>query len=103
MLLYNPSVQTLVNPELHSFYCLIDVPSCVGSPYEVLLDPKEPGELYSRGWRLGDNSQAVALGEQVGSCDTCANENGHKLGFRAMMNATIVNLNADDASIPPTL
>jgi len=102
-LLDNPSVQTLLNPELHSFHCLIDVPSCFGSPYEVLLDPKEPGDFYGRGWRLADNSQAIALGEQVGSCDTCADANGRKLGFRAVMNATIVNLNADDASIPPTL
>jgi len=111
-LLDAPSVRTLANPELHSFHCLIDVNSCVTSPFEVLLDPStNGGDLYNRGFRLDDASkqQAIALAQSVGSCSTCINGNNdndaeyHKLGFRAVMNATILNLNVDDASIPPTL
>jgi len=110
-LLDAPSVRTLENPELHSFHCLIDVNSCVTSPFEVLLDPStnDGDDLYNRGFRLDDASkqQAIALAQSVGSCSTCINDNdaadSHKLGFRAVMNATILNLNVDDASIPPTL
>jgi len=104
----NPSLRTLESPEEHSFHCLIDVPSCVTSPFEVLLDPTEPGQLYNRGWRLDADSQkkAIEVAHAVGSCETCVDGNSdtkQQKGFRAVMNATITSLNTDDSSIPPTL
>mmetsp|Transcript_21030 Transcript_21030/g.44116 ORF Transcript_21030/g.44116 Transcript_21030/m.44116 type:complete len:437 (+) Transcript_21030:271-1581(+) len=108
-LLDNPSVRTLENPEKHSIHCLVDVNSCVTSPFEILLDPKNGETMYRRGWQLDENSkqQAVALAQSVGSCTTCNDGNNavnsHVLGFRAVMNATILALNEADASIPPTI
>jgi len=108
-LLDNPSVRTLVGPEKHSVHCLIDVNSCVTSPFEILLDPKEGETLYNRGWQLDEASKqrAIALAQSVGSCSTCDSsnnrQNSHAQGFRAAMTATILSLNIDDASIPPTI
>lgn len=104
-LLDNPSVVTLENPELHSLHCLIDVNSCVTSPFEVLVDPPSAGEKYKRGLRLDPDSQqkAISLAKSVGSCTDCTATDGHVLGFRAAMKATIVDLNKDDASIPPII
>jgi len=108
-LLDNPSVKTLEGPDKHSVHCLVDVNSCVRSPFEILLDPKEGETLYKRGWQLDDGSKerAIELAQSVGSCTTCdpANNRGnsHVKGFRAAMTATILSLNEDDASLPPTI
>jgi len=107
-LLDNPSVRTLVDPGRHSVHCLVDVNSCVTSPFEILLDPKEEGELFQRGWQLDEDSKqrAIAMAQSVGTCTTCDLENtplnAHEFGFRMAMTATIVDLNEDD-SIPPTI
>jgi len=109
-LLDNPSVRTLEEPGRHSVHCLVDVNSCVSSPFEILLDPKGgPDELFKRGWQLDEPSkqQAIALAQSVGSCSTCdpANnrQNSHVEGFRMAALATILDLNEDDASLPPII
>lgn len=105
----NPSVRTLENPGVHSVHCLVDVNSCVISPFEILLDPKGGETLYKRGWQLNEDSKqrAIKLAQSVGSCSTCdgANnrDNSHVRGFRIAATATIENLNEDDASLPPTI
>jgi hypothetical protein len=88
---------------MHSFHCLIDVPSCVNSHFDVLLEPAEPGQLYTRGFRLDDPSQAkaVELAKQVGMCDTCVGD--QPKGFRAAMTATVSEMNSADGSVPPTI
>ena len=107
-LLDNPSVRTLEDPGKHSVHCLIDVNSCVSSPFEILLDPKGNETTFKRGWQLDDASKetAIALAKAVGSCSDCdsANNrfNAHVNGFRAAMTATITNLNEGE-SIPPTI
>jgi len=107
-LLDNPSVRTLVGPEKHSVHCLVDVNSCVTSPFEILLPPTGNQTLYQRGWQLDDDSKqrAIELAQSVGSCSTCDpnnnRNNAHVNGFRAAMTATIVSLNQDQ-SIPPTI
>jgi hypothetical protein len=40
-LLDAPDVVTLQDPQLHSLHCLIDVPSCVSTDFNVLLNPTE--------------------------------------------------------------
>lgn len=108
-LLDNPSVRTLEGPGEHSVHCLVDVNSCVTSPFEILLDPKEGELLYKRGWQLDETSKqrAIALAQSVGSCTTCdpanTRDNSHVKGFRVALTATILALNEDDASLPPTI
>jgi len=107
-LLDNPSVQTLVGPEKHSVHCLIDVNSCVSSPFEILLNPTGNSTLYKRGWQLDDASKekVITLAKSVGSCTDCDPNNNrlnaHVNGFRAAMTATITSLN-EDLAIPPTI
>ena len=108
-LLDNPSVRTLEGPGEHSVHCLIDVNSCVSSPFEILLDPKEGELLYKRGWQLDEASKqrAIELAQSVGSCTKCDpgnnRANSHVKGFRMALTATILNLNEDNASLPPTI
>jgi len=108
-LLDNPSVRTLEGPGEHSVHCLVDVNSCVTSPFEILLDPKEGELLYKRGWQLDEASKqrAIALAQSVGSCSTCDpgnnRANSHVKGFRMALTATILSLNENDASLPPTI
>eukprot|EP00537_Pseudo-nitzschia_pungens_P006476 CAMPEP_0172358244 /NCGR_PEP_ID=MMETSP1060-20121228/2570_1 /TAXON_ID=37318 /ORGANISM="Pseudo-nitzschia pungens, Strain cf. cingulata" /LENGTH=577 /DNA_ID=CAMNT_0013079357 /DNA_START=154 /DNA_END=1887 /DNA_ORIENTATION=+ len=105
----NPTVRTLEGPEQHSVHCLIDVESCISSPFEILLDPATEGGMYSRGFRLDPDSkqQAVALAQSVGTCTECnpnnTDNNSHVRGFRVAARATIVDLNANDDSVPPTI
>ncbi|VEU34040.1 unnamed protein product [Pseudo-nitzschia multistriata] len=112
-LLDNPTVRTLEEPFLHTIHCLVDVNSCVSSPFEVLLDPPEnsqaTGDVYNRGWRLDEPSkeQAIELARSVGTCTTCPltndSENSHVKGFRAAMKATILDLNENDPTLPPII
>ena len=108
-LLDAPSIVTLEEPDKHSFHCLIDVNSCATSNFEVLLAPKNGETMYKRGWQLDEASKqrAIALGRSVGSCTTCAPDNNdgnsHKLGFRAAMTATILDLSENAATTPPII
>ena len=91
--LLNNGRPTLEEPDTHSLHCLLDVGSCINdrSPFEVLIDPMEGGDgLYSRGFRLTDQSKAdmITLARRVGSCSTCDNGNRGQIeeGFRAVIN-----------------
>jgi hypothetical protein len=93
----------LEQPNLHSVHCLVDVNACVTSPFELLVDPQEPGELYRRGWQVSDEgrSMLVALAREVGSCQTCYGAGDLQAGFRAAVLGTVVNLGT--SSTPPLL
>jgi hypothetical protein len=45
---------TLQYPDRHTVHCLIDVPSCKESDYEILAAPAATGGLYSRAFRFDD-------------------------------------------------
>jgi hypothetical protein len=102
-LLDRSSVRTLLNPELHTVHCLVDPPQCTSSPYEILSEPF-PGEtLYARGWRLDEDTKkrVIDLARSVGSCSTCDNQEGLIEGFRAALNATVLDLGS--SSVPPLI
>jgi hypothetical protein len=102
-LLDRTNIRTLEQPDLHSVHCLVDVGVCAGSPFEILLDPL-PGEtLYARGWRLdGDTKERIIdLARSVGSCRTCDDRQGLIQGFRAALNATVLDLGS--SSVPPLI
>ena len=88
--------ETLKEPFTHSVHCLVDVPICSNSNFEVLTAPTDSTSgTYSRGYRLTENSKQIVLGlaRSVGSCSTCVNGyDTSKLenGFRAVLNASIV-------------
>jgi hypothetical protein len=97
------SIRTLENPELHSVHCLVDVGQCTESPYEILSDPLPDETLYARGWRLDDDTKnrIIDLARSVGSCSTCDNQQGLIQGFRAALNATVLDLGS--SSVPPLI
>lgn len=95
-LLDRPRVRTLEGPDQHSVKCLIDVNSCVSSPFEILLDPKGNETLYSRGFQLDDTGKEMSINLARSGRSTSPS------GFRAAMTATVLNLNEGD-SIPPTI
>ena len=96
----NSRVETLRNPEKHSVHCLVDVGACISSGYEVLMEPKEEGGLYSRAFRLdrAGNDMILDTARAVGICSTCTGEGTLRNGFRATINGTIVEASTD--SVP---
>jgi hypothetical protein len=96
-LLDNSAVESLRNPELHSYHCLVDVTRCVNSGFEMLADVRnETGGLYGRFLRLDDAGNQMILERAratglPGFCSTCVGTSGsEELGFRATVVGTIV-------------
>lgn len=102
-LLDKQSLRTLEYPDRHSVHCLVDVGSCNRSPYEILLDPLEGESLYARGWRLDEDTKdrVVDLARSIGSCGTCDSRAGLVQGFRAALNATVLDLGS--STVPPLI
>jgi hypothetical protein len=96
--------ESLVEPQLHSIHCLADVPRCVHSGYQMLLDPPiRSGTVavgdynkYCRALELDGNGNQLMLdlarstGDQ-GYCSTCSGPPGSiTSGFRATVYGKIV-------------
>eukprot|EP00980_Cylindrotheca_fusiformis_P002674 scaffold624_cov150-Cylindrotheca_fusiformis.AAC.7 len=87
---------------------LVDVPVCYNSAFEVLTDPSSEGSLYTRGFRLTDDSKEsmLSVARSVGSCGTCVNGYTSSMlatGFRAVMTATVLDLEPNPAEDAPPL
>lgn len=100
--------EALKEPFTHSVHCLVDVPMCYNTHFEVLTDPATTDAKYTRGYRLTETSKqsVLQLARSVGSCSTCVNGyDSSKLenGFRAVMNATVLELSTDGGSGPPLI
>ena len=106
-LLDNPSVATLERPDLHSIHCLIEVPECTNTPYEILFPPKRttpPQDLlYTRGYRLDDTTKAqlLELGQTVGICGSCHDGGTVQQGLTVLVQGTVVAV--ADGDTPPTI
>jgi hypothetical protein len=106
-LLDNPSVSPLEKPNLHSIHCLVDVPACVKSGYDVLVDPVDGSTTYCRAFALDAAgtemiaAQARKTGSKVQGCTTCTNisVNAQKAGFRSTVFGTVV----PNSGSPPKL
>jgi hypothetical protein len=86
----------------------VDVPLCYNTPFEVLTDPVSSGTLYTRGYRLTEDSkeEVISVARSVGSCGTCVKGYDSSMlskGFRAVMIATVLDLNLDDDDAPPLI
>lgn len=99
---------TLEKPGDHSVHCLVDVGICLRTPFEVLTDPVNNSKFYERGYRLDDDSKEdlISLIRSVGSCGTCVNGYDSDMieeGIRAVMTATVLDLNENDDDAPPLI
>ena len=96
-LLDNPSARTLVNPELHSQHCLLDVSVCVQSGFTILGDPDRPGGLYSVAAQFDANGDEkifafAARNGRPGFCRACTGELGSVTnGFRASVVGVVLS------------
>src|SRR3569832_2019332 len=70
----NPTVVTLQEPQVHSVHCLIDVPNCLASPYEILTDPPSGSDMFVRAWTLSSSAKeaVLAVARAEGVCGTCS-------------------------------
>lgn len=104
----NRAIVTLEQPDRHSYHCLLDVPQCIRSGYEILLDRDGDETIYKRGIRLDDsgNQRVLSVGRSHGSdnvnCDTCTGVNDQQThGFRATVIGTLRDLGTE--TVLPTL
>lgn len=68
----NPSVHPLGpnGPIVHTIHCLIDVPVCANSPFEILHDVSNGRrERFGRAWRLESNDLVIEHAKRIGICD----------------------------------
>ena len=96
----NKGVATLGpdGPIKHSVHCLIDVPSCIASPWEILNDASEDpnssmveGVAFGRSFRVENNDMLVEYAKTVGVCNNgCTG--ALERGLKAMVVGEIVNL-----------
>lgn len=108
VLLDNPTVKTLQQPEIHSYHCLVDVPRCIADGYEMLAEASlsENDEFpYGRFLRLNaaGNEKVINLARNYGKpgpCSTCTGMLGNETqGLRITVIGTLV----PDTGSPPTL
>jgi DOMON domain len=106
----NPNVTTLSleGPPVHSVHCLLDVPDCIASAFEILIPPlPTTPDLYQRGWRLNDASKmdVVALAQAVGICENCTDDTGMsgtvERGLYVSLTATLQDVGSADS--PPII
>ena len=95
-LLDNPSLSTLSNPDVHSVHCLVDVASCVNSPFELLeIEPNDEG-IHCRAYTLSSTakSETIAIAREIGVCSTCSSS-----GIQAAGEKLLEAKQSDDTSV----
>lgn len=90
----NPSVHPLGpnGPVVHTIHCLIDVPVCVNSPFEILYDVSNgKRQRFGRAWRVDDNNLLIEHAKRVGICDEDCRGNQER-GLTATVIGKVLNL-----------
>ena len=86
-LIDKPSLRSLSNPDKHSIHCVVDVPECVASGYQVLFKPNgyKQGDDYIQDVKLDSagNALVVAAARKVGVCGTCTGTGTQVQGYAA--------------------
>lgn len=100
-LLDRPDIETLEEPDQHSVHCLVDVPQCRNSGFELLLDPVAPDKTHCRAYILDDTGNGLVIehARLVGDCQTCGSSGMQDKGYRATVTGTI----SDTAGKNPVL
>ena len=103
----NRTIATL-GPEgatTHSVHCLIDVPQCVASPFEILLKhPNATRDDFIRGWRLEEGATkdaVVSLAMREGVCTDCVGTGSIARALHIGLDAVVVDVGT--AYMPPTI
>jgi len=110
-LLDAPKMGTLQNPAAHTVHCLVDVPSCEHSDYNLLqLTPSAGSDKHCRAYKLDSQgkSLAIAVARSVGMCSTCDGTGSLSAGFSATVVGTAAGSGAPmplavSAVHPPTV
>jgi hypothetical protein len=99
-LLDNTSVITLEEPNKHSVHCLIDVQSCITSPFEILTAPvtidttntNSSISIYTRSYRLDDATKKILidLAKKAGLCGDCDSTGTIQTGLKVAVQGMIV-------------
>mmetsp|Transcript_6002 Transcript_6002/g.10092 ORF Transcript_6002/g.10092 Transcript_6002/m.10092 type:complete len:775 (-) Transcript_6002:103-2427(-) len=105
----NTAIVTLRQPEEHSFHCLLDVPVCYNSGFNVLGEKDPQTGLHCLGYRIDDKEAVLAAGRAKGSnvksdthyaCDTCSGgASAEVAGYRATVKGTIKELGDGTKSV----
>jgi hypothetical protein len=97
----NPTLDTLLYPQNHSVMCLIDVPDCLASGYEVLV--KGSGMEYQRKVLLDSADALLTYARALGVCPSCTGAGTIATGLRATVKGTIDPAAVFDPTNPPVL
>lgn len=102
VLLDNPQITTLEEPENHSFHCLFDESVCYESGFVMLGEKDLETSLHCLGPRLEETEVVIAAGRAAGSseksdthiiCRTCTGDASKPVsGFRATVRGTVKDL-----------
>ena len=88
----NSNVKTLENPEKHSVHCLVDVPQCFNSGFNILQPSSSGSPAYANAFRLDHvgNQKVLAVARANGrSCTTCESGGTITRGLRGTFFGTI--------------
>lgn len=101
-LLDKDEIVTLRQPEEHSFHCLLDVPVCYNSGFNVLGEKDPQTGMHCLGYRIDDREAVLASGRAKGStvksdthfaCNTCSGgASAEAAGYRATVKGTVKEL-----------
>jgi hypothetical protein len=102
-----PDLDPLVNPELHTFKCMINPPQCHASGWAVLGAPPSEGAIYTVDYAFDQagNDEVLALMKATGygdaaACASCTGTDPSKIdGFNLGIQATVM----DAAAVPPVI
>mmetsp|Transcript_36208 Transcript_36208/g.71192 ORF Transcript_36208/g.71192 Transcript_36208/m.71192 type:complete len:344 (-) Transcript_36208:228-1259(-) len=102
-LLDMPSVKSLEGPEKHTIHCLVDVPRCYLSGFELLQDKQAGSTTHCRAFQLDRaiDTQVIQLARskgRPGGCSTCTGAGSQVAGFRACVCGSTTG-----SGSPPTL
>jgi len=105
----NDNSVTLREPEEHSFHCLLDVPVCYNSGFNVLGEKDPQTGLHCLGYRIDDTEAVLTAGRAAGSnvksdthfaCDTCSGgASAAVAGYRATVKGTVKELGDGTKSV----
>jgi len=95
----NPTLASLSYPQNHSVHCLIDVPDCLASGYEVLVPGS--GMEYQRVVSLDSTDELLLYSRALGVCPSCNGSGMVISGLRATVKGTIDASAVFDPLNPP--
>lgn len=89
----------------HTIHCLVDVPFCRDSGFEILVSNAEG--TYDRAVRLDDfgNQEVLRIAREIGSCTTCTGAGSQKKNFIVTVEGDLVDATAvgDSDAEPPLM